>query len=442
VAGQVRREGRRGARGGPPAGATRRRARGAASKSWKVFQGIQTGADAYTKRIEKRLTASDRAALAAAGARYGQPILELPPGAEVSEPWRSHPQLIVRSPEPRAILYGALDDADYTNLVILRIEPPEPVVAKLEKWRPLLATRAEIKRNPRRKWWEAAWPRNAGDMASPKVIALYRTDRGRFAVDETGKWQPSIKATLAVGRSTDAPVAYLCGLLNSELLDLWYAVRGKQPRDIWRNYEPKRMNEMPYRPPGGDRRADRLASLVREIASNRRALLPHRAAFPELERLVKDPWKTGPVELDDRALIAELPANQKVSIRLDARLDLELRERARARVVRTEQTRLSLERGKRDIGRISGGVDTLDLLEQVLSGSADGNVGETLLPNDLVAFRTLADERRGAVADLLADGRRLVEEVERLVCALYDVPDELTEDVIAHAVTRAASADD
>jgi len=46
-----------------------------------------------------------------------------------------------------------------------------------------------------------------------------------------------------------------------------------------------------------------------------------------------------------------------VSIRLDARLDLELRERVRAHVVRAEPTRLSLERGKREIGRISGDAD-------------------------------------------------------------------------------------
>jgi len=63
------------------------------------------------------------------------------------------------------------------------------------------------------------------------------------------------------------------------------------------------------------------------------------------------------VELDEGALVAELPANEKVSIRLDARLDLELRERVRAHVVRAEPTRLSLERGKREIGRISGDAD-------------------------------------------------------------------------------------
>ena len=44
------------------------------------------------------------------------------------------------------------------------------------------------------------------------------------------------------------------------------------------------------------------------------------------------------------------------------------------------------------------------------------------------------------VHDLLAGGRRLVEEVERLVCALYDLSDELTEKVVAHAVARAGTS--
>lgn len=44
------------------------------------------------------------------------------------------------------------------------------------------------------------------------------------------------------------------------------------------------------------------------------------------------------------------------------------------------------------------------------------------------------------VHDLLAEGRRLVEEVERLVCAFYDLLDELTEKVVAYAVARAGAS--
>ena len=60
-----------------------------------------------------------------------------------------------------------------------------------------------------------------------------------------------------------------------------------------------------------------------------------------------------------------------------------------------------------------------------------------LLPRDLKAFEKRMGERTKLVAGLLAEGRHMVEEVERLVCALYDVPDALTEEVVAHAVVRA-----
>jgi hypothetical protein len=80
-----------------------------------------------------------------------------------------------------------------------------------------------------------------------------------------------------------------------------------------------RMNEIPYRRPEGDPRAEQVATLVRAIADNRKALLPHRAAFRGLDRVVKDPWKSRPVELDRRALLGGLPPGETVSVRLDRR---------------------------------------------------------------------------------------------------------------------------
>jgi hypothetical protein len=406
-------------------------------RSWAVVRGIETAADAYTKRIEKRLSSANRARLASAGARIGDPVLELPAGAEEGEPWSEHPGVLARSPEPTGILYAALDEADYTSLVVLRAAPPSDVLEELERFKPLLETRAEIERNPRRSWWEAAWPRNEAEMSAPKVIALYRTDRGRFALDEVGTWHPSNKSTIVVGRLAGAPVAYLCGALNSELLDLWYAVRGKTPWHVRRNYEPKRMNEMPYRPPAGDARADQIAELVRAIAVNRHALLPQRAVVRGLDRIVKDPWKTGPVEVDRRALIAELPHEETVSLRLDSGLEVDLDKPGPVRVARASPAVLELRRGTRVLGRIGGDPARLDLVEHVLGSKADEHVADTLLPKNAEAFSARIAERKRLVESLLTEGRELVERVERLVCAIYDVPDDLTEQVVAHAVRRA-----
>lgn len=405
---------------------------------WSVFQGIKTAADAYSARLQKRLSAEVRQRLHAAGARTGDPILELPAGLEKDAPWRGHPELLARSPEPRAILYGAIDDEDYVSLVWIGrgAALPADVREALDPWQPVLETRFDILSDSSRGWWEAARPRDRSQMSAPKVIALYRTDRGRFALDETGEWQPSIKMTLAVGREPDAPVAYLCGLLNSELLDLWYAVRGKTPRHVWRNYEPLRMNEMPYRRPEGDPRVERVAELVRAIAANRRALLPHRSVVRDLARIVKDPWKTGPVEIDRAALIAELPPADTVSVRLDPSLEVTVEEGGRGRPMRKGDRLLVLRRGRVETARVTALKARLDLLEEVLGGRPTDSLLGTLLPLDVDAFERLVRDRSDLVSKLLAEGRRLVEEVERLVCSLYDVPDDLANEVVQHAIDR------
>lgn len=411
--------------------------------SWHVFQGIQSGADAYTARIQRRLDAATRSRLEAEGVRTGDPILELQAGAEQEPPWKDARHLLARSVEPRAILYGALDDADYTHIVRLvrGRDVPRPVIDALERWRPVLATRAEIARNPRREWWETAWPRNDQLINAPKVISLYRTDRGRFALDETGQWQPSIKTTLVVGREDDAPVAYLCGVLNSELLDLWYAVRGKTPWHVRRNYEPKRMNEMPYRRPEGDPRADEIAELVRKVAANRRALLPHRSVVRDLGRIVKDPWKTGPVQVDRAALVGELPTKDTISVRLDPALELKEISSPIGRPEVASPDTLIFRRARMETAHIVGEPRRVALLKELVEAAAPGDLGGVTLPRDLDAFEKAAEERAHLIATLLSEGRELVKQVERLVCTLYELSDELTDEVVAHAVNRAGSSE-
>jgi hypothetical protein len=412
------------------------------ARSWKVFMGIETGADAYTPRIRKRLEAKARIRLEEGGAKPGDPIMQLPPGFERRSPWSEHGELLARAPEAEAILYATLDEANYVNYVCLnrQVSVPRAILEELEPWRPVLATRAEIARNTARRWWETAWPRDARDLGAPKLIAVHRTHRGRFALDESGEWQAGKNAAVVVGRTTGEPVAYLCGLLNSELLDLWYGVRGRTPRDVWRDYEPKPMNEIPYRRPEGDPRAERIAELVRAVAANRRALLPHRAVVRELGRIVKDPWRDGPVVIDRAALTGELPKAATISVRLDPELTVRVAAMPLGKARREGSDALAFRRVAAETGRVEGPERRLDLLEEILGRGPVEDVRAVVLPRDLEAFEALAAQRARVVSDLLAEGRRLVEEVERLVCALYGLPDELADEVVAHAVGRAASA--
>ncbi len=193
---------------------------------------------------------------------------------------------------------------------------------------------------------------------------------------------------------------------------------------------------MPYRRPDGDPRADEVATLVRELAANRRALLPHRSVVRDLGRIVKDPWKDGPVEIDLPALVRSLPASERVSVRLDSRLEKTLRTKPHGRPRREAAGVLGFRRG-RETARVEGEEALLDLLEATIGGKAVDDVSGVELPKDVLGPGRLAAERAEIVYGLLADGRRLVEHIERLVCALYDVPDELADEIIAHAVARA-----
>jgi Eco57I restriction-modification methylase len=465
---------------------------------WSIPQGVQTGADAYTRRIQTRLRNSFPDALKQlenAGAELGAPILELPAGREKDAPWQDHPEVLARSIEPGAILYAALDEDDYTSLVWLghSDEPPQEVIAELERWRPVLANRAEINRNRSRRWWECAWTRDRELLRRPKVIALYRTDRGRFAIDDDGSWQPSIKTTLVIPRGDDLSVTYLGGLLNSELLDLWYAIRGKAPRDVWRNYEPKRMKEIPYRnvdlasagrgkraatiekalddgktertvalaeevaadlraagdsaltadAPEAVEAAHVLEVIVRGIADNRRALLPYRDRFPALSRVVKDPWSTGPVDPVPNAFVEALPKTQRVSVRVDPELEPTIETDGALGKPVYEHGLLTFAYRRKVVAKITGPAPKLMLLAELLAEREKPMPADLLaaeVPCDVDRFRTDVESTQADVARLLSGGRSLVEAAERLVCALYAVPLELEHEVVAHAVARAKVA--
>jgi hypothetical protein len=458
------------------------------AERWTVASGIETGADAYTARVQKRLDQRTRSDLASRGFQTGAPILQLPPGTEREQPWRDHRSLLALAPEATAILYGAIDHDDYTSLVWIdrEVEPPREVIEALEPWREVLRSRAEFARNSRRRWWETAWPRDRVALQGPKVIAVHRTDRGRFALDELGSWQAAKNATTVTPQERGLPVAYLCGLLNSELLDLWFAVRGRTPRDVWRDYEPKAMSEIPYRDVSSpDSRAasdavDAIAStlaaddvrsalthtdvvrsavgsksgdadagvaiahLVRAVAANRTALLPLRSVAPELRQAVKDPWRTHGVEVDRNAMVAGLPADATRSVRLDPALVVSISTDGILGRAHLEDGALVFTQARRQTARVQGPRDRLVLLDEVLGAGRHmpDDLLSVLLPTSPKAFDNAVARQQAEIDKLLAVGRQLVEAIERLVCALYGLPDALTELVVESAISRAGSIGD
>jgi hypothetical protein len=257
-------------------------------------------------------------------------------------------------------------------------------------------------------------------------------------LDEQGDWQPSNKATLCTPKEQGLSVAYLCGLLNSELLDLWYAIRGKSPRDVWRNYEPKPMRRIPYRHADASEAAP-LEAVVRAIADNRRSLLPHRDTFAGLGATVKDPWRTTTPPPSEAVLLGGLPAAQRRSLRIDPTLTLSVSAEPLGRA-EWDGSRLTFVYKRARTGEVTGPPHLLTLLARLLHGRTGlrrEDVERIELPGDPDAFSALVEDRQATVQRLLDEGRRLVEEAERLVCQLYDVPSELKEAVVAHAAQRA-----
>jgi hypothetical protein len=197
------------------------------------------------------------------------------------------------------------------------------------------------------------------------------------------------------------------------------------------------MNEMPYRRPEGDPRADEIARLVREIAANRRALLPRRPFVRDLDRIIKDPWKDGPVDVLNGPVVAAMPMAAKVSVRLDTTLEREGELAASGRLVRVNPGLLELRRGRATLAVVRGPAPRLDLLAEFRATEA---IGAMLLPRDLEELATRRVALANDVKKLLSDGRELVEQVERIVCALYGLSNELTNRVVAHAIRRAGTS--
>ncbi|HEY6551593.1 MAG TPA: N-6 DNA methylase, partial [Solirubrobacterales bacterium] len=460
-----------------------------------ITRGIETGADAFTQRIHRRLSESFPDALRKlldAGVVLGDPVMELSRDAETQPPWNDYPEVLAKSIESSAILYGALDSSNYTHLIWLygSARPPEIILDAINVWRPLLEVRAGHGKGERQEWWETHRPRNRSMMLSPKVIALYRTDRGRFAFDEFGDWQPSNKTTLVIPEGQDATVQYLTGLLNSELLDLWYLVRGKTPRDVWRNYEPKRMKEIPYRhvdlaikvdgsrlkklkaslrkpdPPqvamlaaaiGADLRARAddglvadapeaveaaraLEKIVGAIADNRRALLPFRDRFPALTRVVKDPWSTETVDPVVGAFVAAMPKKQRASVRVDPELSCSIDTDGVLGRCGFEEDSLVFRFRRQIVARVDGPRPKLMVLGELIGDerkTMPADLLATEVPRTIDSFHGAVDTAKAEVEELLSAGRILVEAAERLVCALYGVSTEIEDEVVAHAVARA-----
>ena len=208
----------------------------------KVIKGVETGANAVTRRNVGHLT--DKGLLGAGIFVLTQKELDalrlLPDEATKVKP-------LVRAED---LGYSVVDKADELHLlyiddsVDLRKYPQ--IAAHLRRFRPVLENRAEFVRNPDRKWYVLAWSRDEALLQGPKLIVSYRDYRNNFVYDESGLFGLSGMYFIATKAESAISLKYISALLNSKLLDLWYAHRGKR-KGKQREYVERPINDIPIR---------------------------------------------------------------------------------------------------------------------------------------------------------------------------------------------------
>ena len=88
----------------------------------------------------------------------------------------------------------------------------------LKKYKNILENRAEIKRNPRRKWYELAWPRSHQLFeTTPKLLIRYKAKKMIVAIDKVGYFTSADFRILTVKKPFNSYV--ILGILNSELIN-------------------------------------------------------------------------------------------------------------------------------------------------------------------------------------------------------------------------------
>ncbi|MCK4451081.1 MAG: hypothetical protein KAX26_10860, partial [Anaerolineae bacterium] len=208
----------------------------------KVIKGVETGANTVTRRNVEHLT--DKSLLGAGIFVLTQKELDalrlLPDEATKVKP-------LVRAED---LGYSVVDKADELHLlyiddsVDLRKYPK--IAAHLRRFRPILENRAELVRNPDRKWYVLAWSRDEALLQGPKIVVSYRGSRNNFVYDESGLFGLSGMYFIATKVEAAISLKYISTLLNSKLLDLWYAHKGKG-KGKQREYVERPINDVPIR---------------------------------------------------------------------------------------------------------------------------------------------------------------------------------------------------
>lgn len=207
--------------------------------------------------------------------------------------------------EPEFLLYltrAATFSADATPALFRHLAPFRELLSRKRECRILDVETGR----PRREWHELHWPRDAGLPTATKLVTARRAACNRFALAPPDTIENSDLTVLILRPGVREDVRFVLALLNSSLLDFWFAHRSKRKGRL-REYYSTPLQQVPIRrirfdpPTPSERRTavlDELRAATADGDGSRAAELLGRELATGAEDLVHD----GLVQLVDELL--------------------------------------------------------------------------------------------------------------------------------------------
>lgn len=406
-----------------------------------VIKGVDTGSNKVT-RENIRLATDPTVGL-------GQGIFVLS-GAEFAALALSHGEenLVKRLITSEDLGNGIIDPAS-EHMFLIYVTDKDHITSKprlldhLSRFRGILESRAEVVRNPSRKWFSLAWPRAGSIFEGEKLIVSYRAEHNNFVYDNEAFYGLSGLYFVAKRDGVDENLRYVEALLNSKLLDFWYEYKGKKKGNS-REYVETPMKSIPIRRidfgnPEDVRLHDEIVQNVKSIREKMGELVGHSKYFKGI-RLARLKSDDSLPDFDLEAIVQSLAPESRFSLRthpgVKVRYEPDLQE-AEFILNKVGETSLGLEgaelklygKGKRAV--FIGGEERL---LKIIAGILKSHAGERwasvkempLIPRNPEEF---ADDKRRileAVSRLRTEIQNLQESIDVTVCELYGVSGDLT----------------
>ena len=151
----------------------------------------------------------------------------------------------------------------------------------LSKFKSILENRAEILRNPSRRWWHLLWPREQEVYERPeKLVIANATARNSFYVDSEQTYYNIGCTVLSILANVSIDTNYAAALLNAKLLDRWYELRGQTQAETQRKYFPDKVRQIPIRRIHFTTPAARRTALAAELTAEALAFAEQERTLP------------------------------------------------------------------------------------------------------------------------------------------------------------------